>query len=76
MWPFRKRVDTESSDDVRMLADKLEDVEDGLAHIQRRFTRLQQQVTRWAREYDEELDDTPEDAEDEVLREIVKRRQA
>jgi len=72
MWPFRKRPQTDSTDDVRALADKVEDIEDGLAHVQRRFTRLQQQVTRWAREYDEELEQEPDD---DILEQINERRQ-
>jgi len=70
MWPIRKRPQSDSTDDVRALADKIEDIEDGLAHVQRRFTRLQQQVTRWAREYDDGLDQE----EDDILDQINERR--
>jgi hypothetical protein len=70
MWPFTKRPKPEPERDV---AERLDDLEDDVKHINRRFTRLQQQVTRWAREYDEDLDD--DDVEDdEVMDEIRKRR--
>ncbi len=72
MWPFRPKPKPEPDRDV---AERLDDLEDDVKHINRRFTRLQQQVTRWAREYDDDLDDDLDD-EDEVLSEIEKRRRA
>lgn len=72
MWPFRKRPETEAPRDVQ---ERLDDLEDDVKHINRRFTRLQQQVTRWAREYDEDLEgDEDLEEQDEILEEI-KRRQ-
>jgi predicted nuclease with TOPRIM domain len=78
MWPFRRRPEPPPERDV---GERLDDLEDALTHVNRRFTRLQQQVTRWAREYDDDLEDESEDIEDEMLSEIVlseiqKRRQA
>jgi hypothetical protein len=71
MWPFRRQPETPPARDV---GERLDDLEDDVKHINRRFTRLQQQVTRWSREYDEDLED--ETDEDEILAEIQKRRQA
>lgn len=71
MWPFRPRPEPEPPRDVQ---ERLDDLEDDVKHINRRFTRLQQQVTRWAREYDESPDDDDDDIEDEVLDIINKRR--
>lgn len=51
------------------MAERIADLEDGAAHIDRRFVRLQQQVTRWARTVDDDLEDDDLE-EDEVLREI------
>lgn len=56
-------------DAFRTLARRLDDVQDAQEHLQRRFTRLQVQVTRWAQQVDEEQEDDEED-DDEVLREI------
>lgn len=72
MWPFPKRPKPEPERDV---VERLDDLEDDVKHINRRFTRLQQQVTRWAREYDEDVDEPEDDLDDEdILDEINKRR--
>lgn len=70
MWPFRKRTELPPARDHD---ERLDDLEDDVKHINRRFTRLQQQVTRWARDYDEQLDDDNVE-EDDILEEIKKRR--
>jgi len=65
MWPFRKRpqpVEHEST-----IVERLDDLEDSVAHLGRRFTRLQQQVTRWAREYDLVEDEEQEDDFEQLL---------
>jgi predicted nuclease with TOPRIM domain len=72
MWPFRKRPDAVDAD--KSVTERLEDLEDSQKHIERRFTRLQQQVTRWARDYDE-FEDEDEDR-DEVDELIDRRRNA
>jgi len=59
-----------SIDFLHTVAQRLDDVEDSSSHMDRRFIRLQQQVTRWSRDVDEE----DEIDEDDVLDEIVKRR--
>jgi uncharacterized coiled-coil protein SlyX len=53
------------------VSERLDDLEDALAHFNRRFARLQQQVTRWSREYD--LEDDLEE-QDDVLDQINERR--
>lgn len=77
MWPFKRRPDPQDQRDVVTLisdlAARISDIEDSVEHMGRRFTRLQQQVTRWSREYDEDLD---EDDSDEVLDTINTRRTA
>ena len=75
MWPFKPRPKPEPERDV---TERLDDLEDDVAHINRRFTRLQQQVTRWTRQYDSEYDDVGDeyDDEDEVLQKIRERREA
>lgn len=49
----------------------LEDVRDDVAHLGRRFTKLQTQFTRWARESGSDED---EDDSDELLDMIEERR--
>lgn len=71
MWPFRKRAAEPPPKDV---GERLDDLEDDVKHINRRFTRLQQQVTRWSREYDEQVDDDDGDDGDDLLAEITRRR--
>lgn len=56
MWPFGKKTAEKEAEGT---AERLDDLEDAIAHLQRRFARLQQQVTRWSRDFDEE-----DDAED------------
>jgi hypothetical protein len=51
MWPFRRKPDPPPDKDV---GERLDDLEDDIKHLNRRFTRLQQQVTRWSRDYDED----------------------
>lgn len=63
--------DAVSIDFLNTVDQRLEDVEDAHAHMDRRFTRLQQQVTRWSREVDE---DEIEDEDDDVLAAIRKAR--
>lgn len=66
MWPFRKRNDPELK--VTPTSRRLDDLEDAVEHLNRRFKRLQQQVTRWTEEYDEgDMED--DDAFDRVLAE-------
>jgi len=65
MWPFRKRLQPVEPD--VNVAQRLDDLEDATAHLNRRFARLQQQVTRWAREYDEQLDEEEGDMFDDIL---------
>lgn len=64
MWPFRKRPQPSEHDVVTAVnvRQQVIDLEDAVEHLNRRFARLQQQVTRWAREYDEQLE--AEDGED------------
>lgn len=62
MWPFRKRPEPVEVD--RATEERLDDLEDAVAHINRRFTRLQQQVTRWAREYDLDDEDDGDEFDD------------
>lgn len=50
---------------------RLSDVEDGQAHMDRRFVRLQQQVTRWSRDVE---DEDEIDEEDAVLDMIERRK--
>ena len=74
MWPFSKRPEAPPSKDV---TERLDDVEDDIKHLNRRFTRLQQQVTRWSREYDEDLEDEDADEpDDDILNQIRDRRKA
>lgn len=61
-----------SIDFIVAVDQRLKDIEDSQAHTDRRFIRLQQQVTRWSRAVD--IDD--DEDEDEVLDEIVRRRSA
>jgi len=57
------------------VVDRLDDLEDDVKHINRRFTRLQQQVTRWSREYDEDLNDEDVDEpDDDILDQIREAR--
>jgi len=59
MWPFRKRPPAPEAEDLtagKPTAERLDDLEDAVRHLNRRFTRLQQQVTRWADEYDQRDD--------------------
>lgn len=74
MWPFRKRPQPAEAESIAIKADRerLDDCEDQIAHLNRRFARLQQQVTRWSREYDEEED--IEEEEDGLLDYIEQRR--
>lgn len=73
MWPFRRKPEPEPKQDVQ---EHLDDLDDSVRHLERRFLRLQQQFTRWARELDDEIADDPdgEDSPDDVLREILKTR--
>jgi len=64
VWPFRRQPAAPEAE--KAVLERLDDIEDGMQHLNRRFTRLQQQVTRWAREYDLE-DDTDEDDFDDLL---------
>jgi len=72
MWPFTRRPEVPPARDV---VDRLDDLEDDVKHINRRFTRLQQQVTRWSREYDEDLNDEDVDEpDDDILDQIREAR--
>jgi len=75
MWPFRKRPQPSEHDVVTAVnvRQQVIDLEDAVEHLNRRFARLQQQVTRWAREYDE--NDDLDEQEDEILETINERRQ-
>jgi hypothetical protein len=64
MWPFSKRNDPELK--VTPTSRRLDDLEDAVEHLDRRFKRLQQQVTRWAQDFDNQ---GPED-EDEDEKQI------
>lgn len=64
--------DAVSIDFLRTVDQRLEDVEDAHTHMDRRFTRLQQQVTRWSRE--EDVVDDEDDEEDEILGAIRRAR--
>lgn len=67
MWPFRKRPpapEHESLAAAKPSAERLDDLEDAVRHLNRRFTRLQQQVTRWADQYDDEDTNDVEDEDD------------
>lgn len=71
MWPFRKRPQPVQVESVTAESDheRLDDLEDSVAHLGRRFTRLQQQVTRWSREYDLVEDEEQEDDFEQLLEE-------
>jgi len=73
MWPFRKRPQPSEHDVATAVnvRQQVIDLEDAVEHLNRRFARLQQQVTRWAREYDEtiENEDEGEDDFEALLRE-------
>lgn len=72
MWPFTKRQPAlEAERDVK---ERLDDLEDTTRHLERRFVRLQQQVTRWARDYDEEIDSNGDDDTDEIEEFLEQRR--
>lgn len=82
MWPFRKRkepvdqpLDTESYR-LHDQQQQIEDLKDDIAHLNRRFARLQQQVTRWARDYDEQLDVEEDDVEDDFDRILREKRES
>lgn len=82
MWPFRKRLEPEPQpsalDKLALASDRsrIDDLEDAVEHLNRRFTRLQQQVTRWSREYDENLDVEQDDDEDDFDRILREKREA
>lgn len=71
MWPFRKRLQPSEHDVAQALnvRQQVIDLEDAVEHLNRRFARLQQQVTRWSREYDEEVDAEDGDSFDDLLEE-------
>lgn len=71
MWPFRKRLQPTEHDVAQALnvRQQVIDLEDAVEHLNRRFARLQQQVTRWAREYDDEIDAEEGDDFDNLLAE-------
>lgn len=71
MWPFRKRLQPSEHDVAQALnvRQQVIDLEDAVEHLNRRFARLQQQVTRWAREYDDEIDAEEGDDFDNLLAE-------
>jgi hypothetical protein len=76
MWPFRKRPQPSEHDVATAVnvKERVTDLEDAIEHLNRRFARLQQQVTRWAREYDDELDDDGDGDEFDNL--LAKKREA
>lgn len=61
-----------SIDFLQTVAQRVDDVEDAQAHFDRRFIRLQQQVTRWSRDVDDDVDEDDED--DQILAAIRKAR--
>jgi hypothetical protein len=61
MWPFSRAKPPAAEPEPKNLRERVDDVEDAVEHLGRRFTRLEQQVTRWARAYD---DDDAEDGDD------------
>ncbi len=70
MWPFTRRPKPEPDRDTD---ERLDDVEDSVKHLERRFIRLQQQFTRWAREFEDD-DEPDEEDEDEVIAAINQAR--
>jgi predicted nucleic acid-binding Zn-ribbon protein len=77
MWPFKPRPQPAEAESVTAVTDRerLDDLEDAVAHLNRRFARLQQQVTRWSRDFDED-DDELQDERDEFQDELERRRNA
>jgi len=75
MWPFRKRPQPTEHDIATAVnvRERVTDLEDAIEHLNRRFARLQQQVTRWSREYDE---DTDEDEQTEFQELLEQKRRA
>lgn len=77
MWPFSRQPQPQPEPvEAKPIRTRLDDLEDAVEHLGRRFTRLQQQVTRWSREFDEDLEQNDDEPDDDVLETINDRRRS
>jgi predicted nucleic acid-binding Zn-ribbon protein len=66
-WFWQRKEDDGAQLKVTPTSRRLDDLEDAVEHLNRRFKRLQQQVTRWADEYDEAVEEDEDDGFDKLL---------
>jgi predicted nucleic acid-binding Zn-ribbon protein len=68
-WFWQRKEDDGDKLKVTPTSRRLDDLEDAVEHLNRRFKRLQQQVTRWAQEFDDDVDGDDVDDFDDLLAE-------